>query len=228
MLDTPVQMLYNQITNIIFNEKARTIMKRGALYTRLNLTAVISVFLTVLFLFLPGCGSSSPDAAVCEIVVKDYGIITVTLDGISAPTTVSHFIKLAESGAYDGSYFNRVQAGFVLQGGAGAKDTSTIKGEFASNGVSNDIKHEKGVISMARATDPNSASSQFFIMLETDSTLDGNYAAFGRVTDGWDTVEKICSSVSPADYTEDYYGQAMGFLKSSSYILIETVRVVSK
>ena len=162
----------------------------------------------------------------CEIVVKDFGTITVTLNRKEAPITVDHFVKLAKNGAFDGSVFNRVQTGFVLQGGAGAKDDSTIKGEFKSNGVDNNILHKKGVISMARAKDPNSASSQFFIMLEDNATLDGDYAAFGEVTGGWDTVEKICASITADDYTQDYYGLAMGFLKDTSMITIETIRVV--
>ncbi len=199
----------------------KTIKKRLA-------SLVLTLITAAALALVCGCSSSVPESAVCEIVVRDFGTITVTLDGNSAPITVAHFIKLAEAGSYDGSYFTRVQQGFVLQGGDGAKDSSTIKGEFSSNGVANGIKHEKGVISMARAEDPDSASSQFFIMLDTNSTLDGDYAAFGRVTDGWDTVEKICSSVSASDYSEDFYGQSMGFLKSSSYIVIETVRVISK
>ena len=168
------------------------------------------------------------DTVKAEIVVKDYGTITLELDPTNAPITVDHFIKLAKEGAYDGAYFNRVQPGFVLQGGDGCKDNSTIKGEFAENGVNNQIIHTKGVISMARATDPNSASSQFFIVLDdaARTSLDGLYAGFGHVVKGWDVVEKICNSIDFTDVTEDYYGYYMGFLKESSYIVIETVRVV--
>jgi len=199
---------------------------------RVSFAAAILILLSSVFLF-GSCGKSeeaepTSKAPVCEIVVKGFGSITVTLDGEAAPITVNHFLKLAESGAYDGSVFTRVQVGYFLQGGQGAKDNSTIKGEFSSNGVDNPLKHKKGVISMARATDPNSASSQFFITLSDVSSLDGDYAAFGSVTDGWDTVEKIVSSVGAADCRNDYYGTAMGFLNESSYITIETVKVISK
>lgn len=196
-------------------------MKRN----KLIVIACIGIAVLLSIAAFAGCAGGG-DAPVCEIVVKDFGTITVTLNRKEAPITVDHFVKLAKAGAFDGSVFNRVQAGFVLQGGAGAKDDSTIKGEFKSNGVDNNILHKKGVISMARAKDPNSASSQFFIMLEDNDTLDGNYAAFGEVTGGWDTVEKICASITADDYTQDYYGLAMGFLKDTSMITIETIRVV--
>ncbi|MBO4326727.1 MAG: peptidylprolyl isomerase [Clostridia bacterium] len=190
------------------------------------LTAVIAPAILLAMFGSAGCAKTGAHP-VCEIVVKDFGTITVTLNGEEAPITVEHFVKLAKEGSFDGSVINRIQAGFVLQGGAGAKDDSTIKGEFKSNGVNNNILHKKGVISMARAQDPDSASSQFFIMLDDNSTLDGDYAAFGEVTDGWDTVEKICASVNADDFREDYYGVMMGFLKDENYITIETVRVIS-
>ena len=190
------------------------------------LTAVLAPTICLCAFGAAGCARSAHP--VCEIVVKDYGTITVTLDRNEAPITVDHFVKLAKNKSYDGSVINRVQMGFVLQGGAGASDDSTIKGEFKSNGVDNNLKHKKGVISMARAKDPNTASSQFFIMLEANDTLDGNYAAFGKVTDGWDTVEKIVAAVKASDYSEDYYGAVMGFLKETSSFTIETVRVISE
>lgn len=105
-----------------------------------------------------------------------------------APNTVANFVSLAESGYYDGLIFHRVIAGFMIQGGDPNGDGTggpgySIKGEFSANGVKNDLKHERGVISMARSSDMNSAGSQFFIMHATSSYLDGQYAAFGRVTD---------------------------------------------
>ncbi|MCQ2427565.1 MAG: peptidylprolyl isomerase [Clostridia bacterium] len=192
-------------------------------------SAAALTLISVILLCFSGCQSSgnNADHPVCEIVIKDFGTVTVTLDRTAAPITVDHFTELARKGAYDGSVITRIQAGFVLQGGEGAKDSSTIKGEFASNGVDNPIKHKKGVISMARATSYNSASSQFFIMLDDASSLDGDYAAFGSVTGGWNVIEKIISSKVAKDFRNDYYGVAMGFLNEEAYITIETVKVVS-
>ncbi|MDD6315669.1 MAG: peptidylprolyl isomerase [Butyricicoccaceae bacterium] len=113
-----------------------------------------------------------------------------------APITVENFVKLANQGFYNGVTFHRVVPGFVIQGGD-PTGTGTggpgwrIKGEFASNGVKNDLKHTRGVLSMARTQDPNSAGSQFFIMLDTHPHLDGEYAAFGKVTSGMEVVDKI-------------------------------------
>lgn len=116
-----------------------------------------------------------------------------------APETVANFEKLVKSGFYDGLTFHRVIKGFMIQGGcpdgtgAGGPGWS-IKGEFASNGFKNDLKHERGVISMARTSDPNSAGSQFFIMHEDAPHLDGEYAAFGKVVEGMDAVDRIAST----------------------------------
>lgn len=139
-----------------------------------------------------------------EITVKDYGTIKVELDADSAPITVTNFVELAQVGFYDGLTFHRIMDGFMMQGGdplgdgTGGSDR-TIKGEFSSNGVENSLSHTKGAISMARSSNPNSASSQFFIV-ETDSTfLDGEYAVFGYVTEGIEIVEKICEDAKPTD-----------------------------
>jgi len=142
--------------------------------------------------------------AVVDIVVKDYGTITLELDGTAAPITVANFVKLAEEGFYDGLTFHRIIAGFMVQGGdpnangTGGSD-ETITGEFASNGIENDISHTRGTISMARAKDPNSASSQFFIMHQDYTGLDGDYAAFGHVTEGMDVVDAMCADAVPVD-----------------------------
>lgn len=115
-----------------------------------------------------------------------------------APNTVNNFLSLVKSGFYDGLTFHRVIEGFMIQGGC-PKGNGTggpgycIKGEFRANGVKNDLKHERGVLSMARAMDPDSAGSQFFIMHETSPHLDGQYAAFGKVTDGMNVVDRIAS-----------------------------------
>ena len=139
-----------------------------------------------------------------EITIKDYGTIKLELDEGSAPITVANFIKLAQSGFYDGLTFHRIMDGFMIQGGdpdgngtGGSKET--IKGEFAKNGVSNPISHVKGTISMARSNDPNSARSQFFITVADATFLDGSYAAFGRVTEGMEVAEQIAKDARPID-----------------------------
>ncbi len=138
------------------------------------------------------------------ITVKEYGTIKVELDGDTAPITVTNFMNLANEGFYNGLTFHRIIDGFMIQGGdplgngTGGSD-QTIKGEFAENGVENNISHKKGVISMARAQDPDSASSQFFIMVEDCDYLDGQYAAFGRVTEGLDVVLQIAKDAKPVD-----------------------------
>ena len=139
-----------------------------------------------------------------EITVKDYGVIKLELDEGSAPITVANFIKLAQEGFYDGLTFHRIMDGFMIQGGdpegngtGGSEET--IKGEFSANGVENPISHVKGVISMARAKDPNSASSQFFITVADATFLDGQYAAFGRVTEGFEIAWQIAKDAKPVD-----------------------------
>ncbi len=120
-----------------------------------------------------------------EIEVKDYGTIDVELDADTAPITVTNFVKLAQEGFYDGLTFHRIMDGFMIQGGDPNGDGTggseeNIKGEFSNNGVDNDISHTRGTISMARASDPDSASSQFFIVQADSTFLDGDYAGFGQ------------------------------------------------
>ena len=141
-----------------------------------------------------------------EIVVQDYGTIRVELDGDTAPITVDNFMKLAEDGFYDGLTFHRIMKGFMIQGGDPRKNGTggsdeKIAGEFAANGYENNISHLRGTISMARAKDYNSASSQFFIVHDDSAarSLDGLYAAFGRVTEGMEVVDAICEQVKPVD-----------------------------
>lgn len=131
--------------------------------------------------------------------------IVVELYPESAPQTVANFVELVKSGFYDGLGFHRIIAGFMIQGGdplgngRGGSDKK-IKGEFAANGFNNPVKHERGVISMARSMDPNSASSQFFIMHADAPHLDGQYAAFGRVLEGMEVVDEIAESET--DYSD--------------------------
>ena len=158
-----------------------------------------------------------------DIVIKDYGTITVELDANAAPITVENFVNLASSGFYDGLTFHRIISGFMMQGGSsdgkGYEGSSeTIYGEFASNGWDqNNISHQRGVISMARATNPNSASSQFFIMHETSTHLDGDYAAFGHVIEGMEVVDAVCEEAKPSDFN--------GTIPSSAQPVIETIRI---
>lgn len=157
------------------------------------------------------------------IDVKDYGTISLELDADTAPISVTNFINLAKDGFYDGLTFHRIISGFMIQGGdpkgngTGGSD-QTIKGEFSENGVENDISHVRGTISMARANDPDSASSQFFIVHEDSTFLDGQYAAFGHVTDGMDVVDAICENTPVQDNN--------GTVKADDQPVITSVTVV--
>ena len=142
------------------------------------------------------------------IEVKNMGTIKVELDEQAAPLTVQNFVELVEEGFYNGLTFHRVIAGFMIQGGCPLGNGTggpghTIKGEFEANGWKNPIKHERGVISMARAFDPDSAGSQFFIMHEDAPHLDGQYAAFGKVIEGMEVVDEIANSLT--DYNDRPY-----------------------
>ena len=134
-----------------------------------------------------------------RIVVKDFGTMTAELYPEFAPRTVANFIKLAEENFFEGLIFHRVISGFMLQGGGYTEDMSerhadAIRGEFAANGFpTNTLRHTRGVLSMARTMDPNSASSQFFVMHQNAPHLDGQYAGFGILTDGFDVLDKIAS-----------------------------------
>ena len=139
------------------------------------------------------------------IEMENGGKITLELYPDKAPLTVANFEKLVKEGFYNGLTFHRIIPGFMIQGGdplgngmGGAE--KKIKGEFRANGIDNDIKHVRGVISMARSYDPNSASSQFFIMHADAPHLDGQYAAFGRVVEGIEVVDEIASI--PTDYSD--------------------------
>ena len=172
----------------------------------------------------------SPDKyPVVTMSIEGYGDIIIELYPHIAPNTVNNFIYLVESGFYDNNTIHRVYTGFVLQGGdptgTGYGDSSnpgySIKGEFTSNGFKNDLKHEKGVISMARTNDPNSADSQFFIMLEDASSLDGSYASFGKVISGMEVAEAIEEAVG-GDASNN------GMLATEDIITITKVTVDTK
>ena len=158
-----------------------------------------------------------------EIDIADYGTVKLELDGDTAPITVQNFMDLAKAGFYDGLTFHRIINGFMIQGGDPNADGTggsgqMIKGEFSSNGVENNISHVKGVISMARSQDPDSASSQFFIVVDDATYMDGDYAAFGRVTEGQEIVDQIASDAEPIDEN--------GTVPKEEQPVIETIRIV--
>ena len=159
-----------------------------------------------------------------EITVKDYGKITVELDADAAPITVENFLKLAEDGFYDGLTFHRIINGFMMQGGdplgdgTGGADEN-IKGEFSKNGVENNLSNTRGAISMARSSMMDSASSQFFIVHEDSTYLDGEYACFGYVTEGIEVVDAVCS----AELTRV---DGNGGVAKESQPVIESIKVI--
>ena len=158
-----------------------------------------------------------------DISIRDYGDIQVELDADTAPVTVTNFVKLVQDQFYDGLTFWRIMDGFMMQGGdpkgnGTGGSGETIKGEFSSNGVDNDISHTRGTVSMARSTDPDSASSQFFIVQSDSTFLDGDYAAFGHVTEGMDIVDKICKDTPVTDTN--------GTVEKENQPVIDSIKVV--
>jgi len=198
---------------------------------------VLLLALLCLAALLPGCAEKEAEDSPyleglhhVEIEVRDYGTIALELDADTAPISVTNFIALASDGFYDGLTFHRVISGFMIQGGdpkgngTGGSD-SPIRGEFAANGVENDISHVRGVISMARGSDRenptngyNSGSSQFFIVHEDSTYLDGSYAAFGHVTSGMEVVDAICENTPVQD--------GNGTVKQADQPVITAVRVI--
>ena len=169
------------------------------------------LIMTCAFL-LCGCGESEEKQEenylsgkyLVDIEIQDKGTIRVELDADAAPITVTNFVNLVEEGFYDGLTFHRIIEGFMMQGGdpmgngQGGADKE-IKGEFAANGVENPLSHTRGAISMARAKKYDSASSQFFIMHEDYTSLDGDYACFGYVISGMEIVDDICENAQVVD-----------------------------
>ena len=154
----------------------------------------------------PTAASAITEKVTHNVVIKveNYGTISAVLYGEAAPITVANFVKLAGEGFYDGLTFHRIISGFMIQGGdpkgnGTGGSSETIKGEFAQNGVNNPITHQRGVLSMARSSMPDSASSQFFIMHDAAPHLDGAYAAFGCVTEGIEVVDAICQNTPVTD-----------------------------
>ena len=158
-----------------------------------------------------------------EIVVKDYGTIKLELDADTAPITVTNFVNLAKDGFYNGLTFHRIIEGFMIQGGdplgngTGGSDTN-IKGEFELNGIKNDISHVRGVISMARPEDYDSASSQFFIVQADSTYLDKQYAAFGHVTEGMEVVDAICAKMTELGLSDSIPAENQPVIESITII----------
>lgn len=158
-----------------------------------------------------------------EIQIKEKGTIYVELDADHAPITVTNFIQLVKEGFYDGLTFHRVVDGFMIQGGDPQGDgyggsEVKITGEFPNNGIENPLKHTRGAISMARSMLPDSASSQFFIVHQDSPSLDGDYAAFGYVTEGMEIVDDICATATGQDFN--------GILPAENQPIIEHIVVV--
>lgn len=186
----------------------------------------VSIVMSAVLILLcfASCGSKGMKGTHhAEMVIKNYGTVKIELYGDQAPLTVENFVNLCNKGFYDELTFHRYVKDFVLQGGdpegtglGGCE--SSVKGEFSANGVKNTIKHKKGVISMARNQfDFNSASSQFFICLKNSCSddLDGQYAAFGKITEGMDIIDKLCADLTESDC-----------LPKDQQPVIETIKVI--
>lgn len=184
---------------------------------------LILIVVIVLIIGLLWPGNKTKQIKV-EMNITDYGKIILELDRDNAPITVDNFVKLVNEKFYDGLTFHRIINKFMIQGGDPLKNgtggsENTIIGEFSSNGVNNKISHKRGVISMARSQDMNSASSQFFIMHKDNTSLDGNYAAFGKVISGIEVVDKIEETLSSL-------GDENGLIPVDKQPVIEYIKVI--
>ena len=206
-------------------------MKKQQLIALIGIIVILCAAIIAVVALRPGSKPAatpdtvSGDVAYVEISVKDYGVITAELYGDVAPITVANFLKLTDEGFYDGLTFHRIISGFMIQGGdpngnGTGGSSEKIKGEFSANGVQNDIAHERGVLSMARSSDKNSASSQFFIMHKDAPHLNGQYAAFGRVLSGIEVVDAICEKTPVQD--------SNGTVLAANQPVIEYVKRIGK
>ena len=184
---------------------------------------LFSLVVTIVIITTAACSNQTLKGKInATIKVKDYGTIKLELDADTAPITVTNFVNLANKGFYDGLTFHRIIEGFMIQGGDPLGDgtggsSKTIKGEFSENGIKNNISHKRGVISMARSEDNDSASSQFFIVHKDSPHLDGLYAAFGHVTKGMNVVDKL-AKIKPKD-------KDSGLVSSSKQPVIESITI---
>ena len=212
-------------------EKAKTEMRNKLI----ALVAVLLVAGVALFVVLGGgdktesIQQTEPGEVIAtdyiQIEVEGYGTITAELYGEVAPITVANFLKLVNEGFYDGLTFHRIIEGFMIQGGdplgngTGGSDEK-IKGEFSANGWDNPLEHDRGVLSMARSSAYDSASSQFFIMHEDSPHLDGSYAAFGKVLTGIEIVDAICQNTPVTD--------GNGTVTKANQPVITSIKVIEK
>ena len=192
---------------------------------KLSRVALLLTLVLVAALALSGCGKNTKPQF--EIEIEDYGTIKLELDRKAAPITVENFLKLVEEDFYDGLTFHRIVSGFMIQGGdpegtgMGGSD-ETIKGEFSANGVENSLSHTRGAISMARSSAMDSASSQFFIVQEDSTFLDGEYAAFGYVTEGIEIVDQIVEEVLQYPFADE----GMNLVATEHQPVIKSITVV--
>lgn len=191
--------------------------------TKKNIIIWGSTIAIIVVSLVIGIIASIPKTYYVEMDFGEYGAIVLELDEEEAPISVKNFVKLVKRGFYDGLTIFRAQKNFVIQGGrSDSVNLPTIKGEFEENGVYNTISHDRGVISMARTNDPNSATSQFFIVLadSAKTSLDGRYAGFGRVIEGMDVVDAIAEKLMscPSD--------GMGFVADSDAIEIVSAKII--
>ena len=204
--------------------KKRTTNRQNNLVFLLILALVLTLPFVEVFAESADCEEDVTDKVYAEISVLNYGDIILELDPETAPLTVANFTELAENHFYDGLTFHRIISGFMIQGGdpngngTGGSEKNIV-GEFAANGIRNELSHTRGVISMARAYDPNSASSQFFIMHQDALYLDGQYAAFGKVINGMTVVDAICASVPVTDNN--------GSVSRENQPVITSIRIIS-
>lgn len=206
--------------------------------------SILSVMLALSLFAGAGCKKADSvdksDPVNIRIELEDGRAMTAALYPHVAPETVENFVELAEEDFFDGLVFHRVISGFMIQGGGydstfyegnfNQKETETVKGEFSGNGVENNLKHTKGVLSMARTNDPDSGSSQFFIMHEEAPHLDGQYAAFGEITSGIEVVDEIAESETTSlsgklTYNGQEYTQNMTDVPKEP-IVIKTIEVI--
>ena len=199
----------------------QTFLEKNKKLIAISISAVLVVALFVGIVF--ACIPKKP--VYVEMDFGSYGKIVIEVDRNEAPKTAKNFISLVESGFYDGLDIFRAQKDFVIQGGKNdSVKLNTIKGEFASNGHKNNISHKRGVISMARTNDPNSATSQFFITLHDKAadSLDGDYAGFGYVVEGMDVVDKIATALF------DHAVDSMGFVNDKDAIKIVSAKIIER
>lgn len=190
-------------------------------YKKWTIIALCAVLVVGLIVGIAACTASR--TALVELDFGEYGKVVIEVDKKAAPKTAKNFLDLVNDDFYDGLTIFRAQQNFVIQGGKNdAVKLEPIVGEFAENGHDNPISHERGVISMARTNDPNSATSQFFITLHDNAakSLDGKYAAFGRVASGMDVVDAI------AEKLFSYPSDSMGFVSEAYAIKIVSAKVI--